>query len=237
MCVSADQALERLQQRLQYRFADIAVLRQAMVHRSYLNEATEPGLESNERLEFLGDAVLGAVVAERLYTDFPNAGEGWMTVARSQLVRNEALGEIGRQLGLGECLLLGAGIANDGARERHSVLSRALEATFGAVWIDGGEDAARGVILRLLQQNFALLTAEEVQADPKSQLQHLTQSRNGAKPSYSIVEECGPPHDRLFRAVVEVDGIALAEGEGRSKQAAEMEAANRALASLMRDPS
>ena len=229
MCTSPDVQLERLQERIRYRFSDIALLRQAMVHRSYLNEVVEPGLESNERLEFLGDALLGSIVAQRLFAEYPDAGEGWMTVARSQLVRNETLGAIGRELSLGECLLMGAGIANDGARDRLTVLSRALEATFGAVWLDGGEDAVRGVILRLLEEQFESLTPDQLQPDSKSQLQQLTQSRNGAKPSYSIVEETGPPHHRSFRAVVEVDGHELAEGAGRSKQAAEMDAAQRAL--------
>ena len=235
MCASSDQQLERLQDRLQYRFSNLGLLREAMVHRSYLNEVNEPGLQSNERLEFLGDAVLGAVVAQHLFSRFPDAAEGWMTVARSHLVRNESLGGIGRKIGIGECLLLGAGIDNDGARERPSVLSRALEATLGAVWVDGGDAAAREVIFGLLQENFEALAVDDVRADAKSRLQHLTQSRNGAKPGYSIVEELGPAHNRSFRAVVEVDGINLAEGEGRSKQAAEMEAARLALVMLSRE--
>ena len=232
---STDQQLDRLQDRIEYRFMDVGLLRQAMMHRSYLNEVSEPGLESNERLEFLGDAVLGAVVAQRLYTSFPQAAEGWMTLARSRLVRNDTLGRIGKEIGLGECLLLGTGITNDGARERFSVLSRALEAIFGAVWLDGGEHDARNVILRLLEQDLDGLTPEELQEDSKSRLQQFTQSRTGAKPTYAIVDESGPPHDRSYRAVVEVDGQELAEGEGRRKQAAEMDAARRALSSLQEE--
>ncbi|MDE2745809.1 MAG: ribonuclease III [Chloroflexota bacterium] len=235
MCASPNQQLDGLQDRLRYQFANVALLRQAMVHRSYLNEVNEPNLQSNERLEFLGDAVLGAVVAQRLFSQFPDAGEGWMTVARSQLVRNESLGRIGSEIGIGDCLLLGAGIDNDGARERPSVLSRALEAVIGAVWLDGGEQAAQGVILRLLRENVDALTVDDLQADAKSQLQHLTQARTGAKPSYSIIEQAGPPHDRSFQAVVEVDGVRLAQGEGRSKQAAEMAAAQHALSSLAKE--
>lgn len=237
MCASSKLHLERLQERLRYRFSDVGLLRQAMVHRSYLNEVDEPGLESNERLEFLGDALLGSVVAQRLFDEFPNAGEGWMTVARSQLVRNETLGAIGKELGLGDCLLMGAGIANDGARNRLTVLSRALEAVFGAVWLDGGEDSLRCVILGLLQGQFDELTSDDLRSDAKSRLQQLTQSRNGAQPSYAIVEEAGPPHDRTFRAVVMVNGDELAEGTGRSKQAAEMDAAHRALQQLQAETS
>ena len=229
MCVSSSGHLDDLQQRLQYQFANDRLLRQALVHRSYLNEASETGLESNERLEFLGDAVLGAVVAHRLYLNFPDAGEGWLTVARSKLVRNETLGEIGREIGLGSCLLMGAGISNEGARERLTVLSRSLEAVIGAVWLDGGDKAAGEVILRLLGPKLASLSDDHIEADSKSQLQQFTQAQDGAQPTYAIVDETGPPHDRLFRAIVEVEGRELAEGEGRSKQAAEMDAARRAL--------
>ena len=232
MCVSSSDRLDELQARLQYWFANDRLLRQALIHRSYLNEAGETGLESNERLEFLGDAVLGAVVAHRLYLRFPDAGEGWLTVARSRLVRNETLGRLGREIGLGTCLLMGAGISNDGARDRLSVLSRSLEAVFGAVWLDGGDAAATTVILRLLAPNLESLSLDDVEPDSKSQLQQLTQAQGGAQPSYVIVEETGPPHDRTFRALVELEGRALAEGEGRSKQAAEMDAARHALATL-----
>ena len=229
---SATTLLEALQDRLHYRFADDRRLRQALIHRSYLNEAAEADLQSNERLEFLGDAVLGAVVARRLYLIFPDAAEGWLTVARSQLVRNETLGRIGREIGLGKCLLMGAGISNDGARDRLSVLSRSLEAVFGAVWLDGGDAAATDVILRLLAPNLDSLSEDDVEPDSKSQLQQLVQAQDGAQPTYAIVEETGPPHDRSFRAIVEVQGRALAEGVGRSKQAAEMDAAGHALSML-----
>lgn len=232
MCVLASGQLNGLQERLQYWFAEDQLLRQALVHRSYLNEASEPGLESNERLEFLGDAILGAVVAHRLYRNFPDAGEGWLTVARSQLVRNQTLGQVGREIGLGPCLLMGAGISNDGARDRLGVLSRSLEAVFGAVWLDGGDAAAREVILRLLAPNLESLSLEDVERDAKSLLQQLTQANDGVQPTYCISEEIGPPHDRSFRAIVVVEGRAVAEGEGRSKQAAEMDAARHALATL-----
>ncbi|MYD52853.1 MAG: ribonuclease III [Chloroflexi bacterium] len=235
MCASSDQQLERLQDRLGYRFSDPALLRQAMIHRSYLNESTEPGLESNERLEFLGDAVLGAVVAQQLYADFPGVGEGWLTVVRSRLVRNSTLGQIGQQLGLSECLLMGAGVANEGGRERFSVLGRVVEATIGAIWLDGGEEEARRAILNLLDEHFKSLEPGEVPIDPKSRLQHVVQAQRGTEPRYVITHESGPPHDRSFRAVVEVEGANLAEGEGHSKRAAEMEAARIALDLMMKE--
>jgi len=206
-----------------------------MIHRSYLNESTEPDLESNERLEFLGDAVLGAVVAQQLYADFPGVGEGWLTVARSRLVRNSTLGQIGQQLGLSECLLMGAGVANEGGRERFSVLGRVVEATIGAIWLDGGEEEARRAILNLLDAPLKSLEPGEAPIDPKSRLQHVIQAQRGTEPRYVITHESGPPHDRSFRAVVEVEGVNLAEGEGRSKRAAEMEAARIALDLMMKE--
>ena len=236
MCASDDRQLEQLQDRLGYRFSDSDLLRQAMIHGSYMNESSEPGLESNERLEFLGDAVLGAIVAQQLYADFPGVSEGWLTVSRSRLVRNSTLGRIGKQLGLSECLLMGAGVANEGGRERFSVLSRVLEATFGAIWLDGGEDAARRAILNLLDEEFKSLRSDETPFDPKSRLQQVIQAQRGTEPRYVITNESGPPHDRSFRAVVEVEGANLAEGEGRSKRAAEMEAARLALDLLMQEP-
>ncbi|MXX32223.1 MAG: ribonuclease III [Chloroflexi bacterium] len=229
MCAHHQSPLDMLQDRLQYRFTDPELLRQSLVHRSWLNEATRAGTESNERLEFIGDAVLGAVVARCLFEDFPEADEGWMTVARSQLVRKETLADIARSVGVGPCLLMGAGIANEGGRERDTVLSRALEAVIGAVWMDGGDEAAESVILTLLADELDDVADVGVVHDAKSRLQQVVQSRRGAQPTYAIIAECGPHHDRSFRAAVEVEGESLAEGVGRSKQAAEMEAARLAL--------
>ncbi len=235
MCVRSEEQFDRLQDRLQYRFTDPACLAQALVHRSWLNEATGAGMQSNERLEFLGDSILGSVVARRLFLDFPDADEGWMTVARSSLVRKETLAAIARVLEIGPCLLMGAGIANDGARDRDTVLSRALEAILGAVWIDGGSDAAEQVILRLLSEELTAIADAGVTRDAKSQLQLVTQARSGAQPVYAILDERGPQHDPSFQAVVQVDGAELAQGEGRSKQAAEMDAARRALRLLLEE--
>lgn len=229
MSASTSTRLDQLESQLDYRFGDRKLLCQALVHGSYLNEAHDESLQSNERLEFLGDAILGAVVARRLFLDFPDAGEGWMTVARSQLVRNRTLGHVGRDIGLGQCLLMGAGVDNEGARDRLSVLGRAMEAILGAVWLDGGDDAARTVIQRLLGEHLNALEPKQMQSDAKSQLQHVTQSRSGAMPAYAITEQSGPPHDPSFRAKVELEGAVLAEGTGRSKQAAEMDAARSAL--------
>lgn len=232
MCALAEEQLDMLQERLQYRFADPDLLLQSLVHRSWLNEAAGVGNESNERLEFIGDAILGAVVARRLFRDFPQADEGWLTVARSLLVRKETLAAVARAIEIGPCLLMGAGIANEGARDRDSVLSRSMEAVLGAIWMDGGDEAAERVILALLADQLADIAAAGLVKDAKSRLQQLVQSQRGSLPQYAIIEECGPQHERSFRAAVEIDGNAVAEGVGHSKQAAEMEAARLALLRL-----
>ena len=233
---ASDRTLVILQERLGYRFADAALLREALTHRSWLNESGDPEARSNERLEYLGDAALEAFVSRRLYLAHPDAGEGWMTTARSALVRNEALAEVARGLRLGQCLTVGAGIANDGGRDGDRVLSCALEAVVGAVWLDGGDSAAHELIGRLLEPQMDSLSPERAIADAKSRLQHFTQARDGSTPSYRIVEQSGPPHDRWFRAEVTVNGAPAAMGEGRSKQAAETAAAAQALDLLSDDP-
>lgn len=227
--------LEALQERIQYRFTDAELLHEALVHRSFLNEAEGTGLASNERLEFLGDAILGAVVSRRLFLDFPDADEGWMTMARSRLVRMETLARIGREISLGPLLRMGAGIANDGGRDRDSVLCRALEALCGAVWLDGGDEAAERVILSLVETEFSALGDVGIAQDPKSALQHVTQARDGSAPTYEIVGKDGPQHQPSFRARVIVEGEPLAEGRGTSKQAAEMDAARLALSMLRQE--
>ncbi len=235
MCHPSNDQLEALQAKLQYRFMDRQILVQALIHRSYLNETGGVGLRSNERLEFLGDAILGAVVARRLYESFPDADEGWMTMARSRLVRMETLARIGRALDLGPLLLMGAGIDNDDGRSRDSVLSRAFEAVCGAVWLDGGNRAAERVILQLQAREFSMISDLGVAQDAKSRLQHVTQAQRAAKPTYEIISERGPQHEPSFRAVVRVEGRPLGEGEGPSKQAAEMDAATQALLKLQGD--
>ena len=226
------QQLGPLQDQLGYQFQDLQILRQALVHKSWLNESESLELDANERLEFLGDAILGAVVARELFERFPDTSEGWLTVSRSQLVRNRTLARLAAGFDLGSYLLMGAGIANEGARTSPRVLSRALEAVFGAVWLDGGDEAARTLILRLLADELAAIRATEIQRDAKTRLQLQTQAESGLVPAYEIVGQSGPAHDRWFRAQVSVGGEAFGQGEGASKQNAEMAAAAAALERL-----
>lgn len=219
----------QFQQRLGYRFRDEQLLRRALVHNSYTNEAAEPNVESNERLEFLGDAVLGAVVARELFHRFPLASEGWMTVARSQLVRNSTLGEIARSLELGAALQMGAGAAMVDARKQTKVLSRSLEAVIGAVWLDGGDSAADRLVRQLLSDRIAQLAHDQSYRDAKSELQELAQSTDRAKLEYEIVDQFGPVHERTFRAEVRMGEDRVATGEGKSKRQAEQIAAQSLL--------
>ena len=227
--------LRQLERRLGYTFADRALLREALLHSSYLNEhdAADGGeLRSNERLEFLGDSILGSVVARTLFDRFPDASEGRLTEMRSLLVRNQTLGEAAARIELGQFLAMGTGIERDGARKRGSVLGRALEAVLGAVWLDGGHGPARELILRLLADELAAVSAARPQRDAKSRLQEATQKRWGSTPTYALIEAKGPPHDRSFRVSVEAGHGIAGEGGGRSKRAAEQAAAGVALQRL-----
>ena len=231
----SDRLLDVLQDRLCYQFDDLGLLREALVHRSWLNESGDSALRSNERLEHLGDAALEAFITLRLFIDFPDATEGWLTTARSSLVRNRTLAEIGRELRLGDCLSMSAGISRGGGRDNDHILSCALEAVVGAVWLDGGDEAARELISRLFDERIESISGAFHFQDAKSRLQHFTQSSDGTMPAYRIVSESGPSHDPVFLAEVSVFGNAVAQAEGRSKQLAELTAAQRALEMLGAD--
>lgn len=222
----------KLQQRLHYTFKDIDVLRLALVHRSYLNESQEPGISSNERLEFLGDAVLGLVVAQELYQLNPDWSEGEMTRLRSLLVRRETLAELARGLDLGSYLCLGKGEAASGGRERPSNLASALEAVIGATFLDGGFRAAKRVVLRLLGREMETVTKSKPPTDYKSRLQEVVQARRKVTPTYRTVAVVGPEYDRQFMVEVLAGDEVLGRGRGLSKQLAEMDAARAALEAL-----
>lgn len=224
--------IDALQERIGYRFLEPNLLRQAFVHGSWLNEVGDASLESNERLEFLGDAILGAVVGRELFERYPATTEGWLTISRARLVQNRTLARVAAPLDLGSYLLMGAGVANEGARARPRVLSRTLEAVFGAVWLDGGDAAVRDVILRLLESEFDAISETAVLRDAKSRLQHMIQVRRGVIPKYEIVAQSGPAHERHFTARVLVDEEEVGTGEGSSKRHAEMAAAAQALDAL-----
>ena len=226
--------LEEIQQALGVSFKNISLLEQSLVHRSYLNENPDFSLPSNERLEFLGDAVLGLIVADNLYRGFPHLSEGEMTRLRAFLVRQETLAEVATSLNLGQYLYLGRGEASGGGRERPSNLACALEAIISAVFIDQGLARTRKLVLRWLNPRLEKALQEEQGSDYKSRLQEVIQARQHLTPVYRMVEVVGPDHARQFTAEVVVGKKVLGRGQGSSKQIAEMEAARIALSNVSR---
>jgi len=196
-----------------------------MCHRSWCAE--NPGGTSNERLEFLGDAVLGAVVAEELYRCYPDADEGWLSRARATVVRASTLADTAEELGLGAEVRLGKGEEATGGREKPSILADALEAVIGAVHLDAGRDASRTVILHLLGHRLGVASGEPGHLDDKSRLQEYA-SRVLRQPVGYQVTDSGPEHDKTFVATVRLDGQAWGSGSGRSKKQAEQRAARQA---------
>jgi ribonuclease-3 len=231
--VSADAPdLAALSERLGHQFCDLSLLRQAMCHRSWCSE--HPGYESNERLEFLGDAVLGWVVADLVYRKHIDSHEGRLTDLRKSVVNAAALAEVAAAVDIGSCLLLGKGEAAAGGRAKPSILSDALEAAIGAVYLDGGADAAYELVVRLLGDRLNAVSSTPPYADFKTMLQELSARRYDTAPVYVLREE-GPDHAKRFYATVLVGGDALGEGEGSSKKQAEQRAAHRAVRGLVGD--
>ena len=214
------------------KFEDPALIRQALVHSSYVNENPDQAPESNERLEFLGDAVLGLVVADDLYAAFPGEDEGKLTELRTHLVRRDTLAKAAAQLQLGEELLLGRGEEGGGGRERPTNLAHVYESVVGAIFLDGGLPAAQDFVRRSLGEDFASVHQRAFPGDPKSRLQELSQSRYQTTPVYRLIEAEGPDHARRFTVEVVIDGRSLGTGSGHSKQQAEKEAASLALEQL-----
>ena len=211
-------ALDQLQARLQYRFRDGALLRQALTHRSH-------GPDNNERLEFLGDAALNLLVASLLYAD-GEADEGHLSYWRAALVREATLAELAREAGLGDLLLLGEGEQRSGGRRRHSILADALEALIGAVYLDGGLDAAAALVRRLYGERLRQLDLRASAKDAKTTLQEMLQGRKMQLPAYSVVQTSGPPHAQHFVVQCGVAELGLrSSGEGPSRRAAEQGAA------------
>ncbi|MCL0034634.1 ribonuclease III [Dehalococcoidia bacterium] len=231
--------LDALQNILGVAFEDVTHLQQSLVHRSYLNESEalsetsdDHPLSSNERLEFLGDALLGHVVAERLYCEFPDFSEGDLTKVRSALVRTETLARIARSLNLGDYLFLGKGEAESGGRRRQRNLACALEAVIGAILVDQGFNVAREFVLRILGKELERATAEKLEKDPKSRLQEVVQAEQRLTPVYRTDNVTGLDHDRIFVVDVFAGETFLGRGSGKSKRAAEQEAAVAALKTL-----
>ncbi|MCX6003610.1 MAG: ribonuclease III [Chloroflexi bacterium] len=208
------------------------LLTQALTHSSYANENSGIAPVSNERLEFLGDAVLGLIVAENLYRDFPNLSEGEMTRLRSLLVKQDTLAQVAESIGLGNFLYLGKGEEASNGKEKPANLARALEAIIAAVYLDQGYFVSEQLILDLLDTELWKALNQGVLIDYKSQLQELLQARTQQPPAYYLIETEGPDHDKKFTVEVRLGDDVLAKGSGRSKKKAETEAARVALEKL-----
>lgn len=224
--------MKALEEHLGYHFKNLGLLEHALTHSSYANEHRSEGVTSNERLEFLGDSVLGMVVAEYLFRTHPNMPEGELTRTRAALVCEDSLYEVACSLDLGRYLRLGKGEAAGGGRERPSILADATEATLAAVYLDGGIDAVRPII-----QTFILDKEREkaVDRDYKTALQELVQRIPGQTIAYRLVDEIGPDHARIFVMEVTVGGEVAGQGRGRTKKEAEQLAAKAALKKLQHE--
>jgi len=225
--------LEEFQQRLGHAFADENLLRQALTHASFGHEKRQR-LPDNQRLEFLGDAVLQLAVTSELYRRFPEWTEGQLTVLRARLVNRHHLQGLAQGLGLGDHLILGRGEESSQGRQRGSILADAMEAVIGAVFAEAGWDVARAIILRLLEPSLAAASVEEdaTAANPKGSLQEKLQAEGEQPPVYRCLAESGPAHARIYEVVVEWQGRELGRGQGASKKEAETRAAEAALSAL-----
>ncbi len=224
--------LAALQETLGVSFNDISLLEQALVHSSYINENPGFAPTSNERLEFLGDAVLGLLVAEKLYRDFPHFTEGEMTKLRAALVRRDTLAHVARTVGLGDYLYLGKGEEAGGGRHKPANLAAALEAVIAAFFLDQGSSATRDFILKVLGAELEKVASQGTGIDYKSELQELIQAKEQQTPTYHVVEATGPDHSKIFTVEARLGEAVLGRGSGKSKKAAESEAARSALENL-----
>jgi ribonuclease-3 len=223
------QDISALQQNMGLKFADLSLLQRALTHRSYLNENSEHVLEDNERLEFLGDAVLDFVVASYLYHHFPEMDEGELTSLRAALVRAETLAMFARQMEVGPYLRLGHGEAENGGRDRDPLLCAAFEAVVGAIYLDQGLAAVRTLVDRLVPPALEAIMASSAHKDAKSEFQVWAQATFNITPRYEVVDSRGPDHEKVFTIQVVVGEEVWGRGEGRSKQRAAQAAAAQAL--------
>jgi ribonuclease-3 len=220
------------QRNLGVSFKSESLLKQAFVHSSYLNENPSFALPSNERLEFLGDAILGLIAAEKLYREFPELPEGELTTIRASLVCRETLAKLASLLKLGEYLLLGQGEEASGGRTRQSNMANALEALIGAIYLDRGLAKTREFVLRQLEPALETIRAGKMTPNYKALLQEFIQGEKKSPPIYHLVESSGPDHDKQFTVEVLIESDVLGQGRGKSKKAAEVEAARSAWRKL-----
>ncbi len=218
------------EQRIGHVFRTSSLIEQAFTHRSYLNENRTPGREHNERLEFLGDAVLELVVTDFLYAKYPEKSEGDLTAYRAALVNTQSISDAATKLGMNDFLLLSRGESKDTGRARQIILANAFEALIGAVYLDAGYGAAQQFIAAQLFHKTDEVVAKRLWQDAKSRFQEMAQEKENVTPTYQLQSQSGPDHDRVFVVGAYIGREKVAAGEGRSKQEAEQAAAEKALA-------
>ncbi len=221
--------IRQLEKKLGYRFSDRGLLKKAVTHSSYVKEHDRNG-QSNERLEFLGDAFFDAVIGEELYRSFPKEEEGFLSRTRATLVCEKSLADEARKLDLGRYILLGNGEDHNGGRQRESILADAMEAIMGAVYLDGGFEAVKELVLRLFAEVIEdARHGKFIIVDYKTTLQEKLQNDGAARIKYVLLKESGPDHDKTFQVQLEVNGKAVTRGTGKSKKQAEQRAARAML--------
>lgn len=222
--------LSDLEKAIGYRFHNISLLQNALAHSSYANERWHDSLMSNERLEFLGDSILGMTVADHLYRNFPNRPEGELTRMRADMVCEKTLANVANRIGLGQHLLLGHGEEQGGGRGRESILADAVESVIAACYLDGGFEPAAAFIRSFILCDVPVERLHNV--DYKTNLQELVQRKKDQILTYTLIGESGPDHQKEFRVAVDLNGKQVGEGVGRSKKRAEQEAARAAIEML-----
>ena len=220
--------MQTLEARLNYKFNNIELLKNALVHSSYANEV-RGNTHSNERLEFLGDSVLSIIVAEHIFHKYPNMPEGELTRMRASLVCEKTLCAFSRELGIGEYLLLGRGEDKNGGRERDSILADAFEAVLAAIYLDGGMKAAKAHIMNTVLRDLEHYSDEDSFKDYKTTLQEIIQRNPEESVTYILVDETGPDHNKQFTVAVKLNSNVIGTGTGKSKKQAEQMAAHQAL--------
>ncbi len=224
-----DATLEKFQRRIKYHFRDIKLLRQSLTHKSCVNPDDKKRLFSNERLEFLGDAILNCLVTENIYKQYPEYSEGQLSKIKSLLVSRKILGEIAKSLGLGSFLIMGHSEKKAGGQKRLSIVSNAFEAVLGAIFLDGGIDRARKFLELFLFDGIEKFINDEDNINFKSNILEMSQGDGFGIPSYPLLSEEGPDHAKKFKVGIEIGGVRLGEGVGSNKKEAQQNAAYNAL--------
>ncbi len=226
--------LKSLQERLGYRFNDVTLLHKALTHKSYSNECADDSNACNERLEFLGDAVLDLVISQHTFKKYPDLQEGELTRIRAELVSEKNLSLLASKLEVGPCLLLGRGERRSGGEQKSSLLADSMEALFGAIFCDSDYATARSVVSDLFDDAIVSAARKEYDLDYKTKLQELCQKKYRNPPEYRLVNASGPDHQKIYEIEVMLTGEPLGRGTGRSKKTAEQQAAQVALDRLQR---